>query len=137
MLARVVWDKDDPYIKRILEELGKGMVRHRLIKLGRWLLQSNNETDGEDLLQEALILVCSRKKTWDEARPFFGHMARPRMARRGRGGRLGLGDRFESTARDGWPRSRRGRRRCDARRAGGQAARRGSRGLREPTVGGG
>ncbi|HEV3189106.1 MAG TPA: hypothetical protein VGY54_01345 [Polyangiaceae bacterium] len=75
MLACVVWDQDDPYIKRILEEFGKGMVRHRLIKFGRWLLQSNNETDGEDLLQEALILVCSRKKPWDGAGSFFGHMA--------------------------------------------------------------
>ncbi len=75
MLARVVWDPDDPYIKRILEELAKGMVRHRLIKLGRWLLQSNNETDGQDLLQDALILVCSRKKPWDGAGSFFGHMA--------------------------------------------------------------
>jgi hypothetical protein len=70
-----VFDPDAPSTRRVLAQLEKKDVRNNLMKLAKWRARSQHE--AEDLVQEALLVVCDpEKKPWPEGVGFLSHMRR-------------------------------------------------------------
>jgi hypothetical protein len=70
-----VFDPDAPSTRRVLAEIEKKDVRNKLMKLAKWRARSQHE--AEDLVQEALLVVCDpAKKPWREGVGFLSHMSR-------------------------------------------------------------
>ncbi len=56
--AAIMGEADNPSLERVAAETAKLGIRLRLLRLARWVTHSDNLADQEDLVGDALAVVC-------------------------------------------------------------------------------